>query len=105
MRPVIWKLILCLSFVLCFVWYAKEHFYRDPGSAFYDEENAFEQRYSQHRKGEVDEFVQSKVASTPGEETISGPRPALCAAFSSVQRKNTQYLEVRVLTTTLSILC
>ncbi|PLB44983.1 hypothetical protein P170DRAFT_513078 [Aspergillus steynii IBT 23096] len=93
MRPIIWKLIISLSFVLCFVWYGKEHFYRDPGSVFYDRENAFEERYSQHRKGEVNEFVQSRLTANPDQYSKSGPRPALCAAFSSVQRRSTQYLE------------
>lgn len=94
MRPIIWKLLGCLIFLLCLAWYGKSHFYRDPGSVFYDRENAFEQRYSQVRKAEIDTFVQSQRNSSEDGHMKSGPRPAICAALSSVQRNNTQYLEV-----------
>ncbi|KAK1142375.1 hypothetical protein N8T08_007927 [Aspergillus melleus] len=93
MRLLIWKLFFCLGILICCVGYGKLHFYRDPGSVFYDKDNAFEQRYSEHRKREIDDLLQSRITSTTDEDTKSGPRPALCAAFCSVQRRNAQYLE------------
>ncbi|KAG6011797.1 hypothetical protein E4U43_008125 [Claviceps pusilla] len=33
--------------------YARTHFYRDPGSRFFDQSRAYEQKYSQHRQTET----------------------------------------------------
>ncbi|KAE8343325.1 hypothetical protein BDV24DRAFT_161762 [Aspergillus arachidicola] len=89
------KLILCLAFISWTIWYGKTYFYRDPGSIFYDEVHAFEQRYSQHRRSEVDTFIRLQNTTPTSEPPIkSGPNPTLCLAFSSVRRQTSNYLEV-----------
>ena len=90
------KLILCLAFISWTIWYGKTYFYRDPGSIFYDEVHAFEQRYSLHRRSEVDAFIRLQNTTLTTEPPIkSGPNPTLCLAFSSVRRQTSNYLEVR----------
>lgn len=98
MRFLVTKLAASLVFVLCAVWYAQAHFYRDPGSAFFDERRAYEQRYSSHRKAEVERFIQSRatLARVPDAPAKAGDNASLCVAFSSVKRQHVQYLEVRV---------
>ncbi|KAE8371984.1 hypothetical protein BDV26DRAFT_302338 [Aspergillus bertholletiae] len=91
------KLILCLAFISCTIWYGKTHFYRDPGSIFFDETRAFEQRYSQHRRREVDAFIRSQSTTPTSESPVkSGSNPTLCLAYSSVRRQTTSYLEASV---------
>ncbi|GAB1195407.1 hypothetical protein APSETT444_004666 [Aspergillus pseudonomiae] len=87
------KLILCLAFISWTIWYGKTYFYRDPGSIFYDEVHAFEQRYSLHRRSEVDAFIRLQNTTLTTEPPIkSGPNPTLCLAFSSVRRQTTSAL-------------
>ena len=99
MYPIAWKLLLSLLFLTCAIWYAKTHFYRDPGSAFFDPSRAYEQRYSLTRKAEVQRFIESQSSTannTPDSHAESSKGAALCVGISSVRRTEEQYLEVRI---------
>jgi len=100
MYPIAWKLLLSLLFLGYATWYAKTHFYRDPGSAFFDPERAYEQRYSLTRRAEVQQFIESRSSTndTPDRHAESSSKGAtLCVGISSVKRTKEQYLEVRTL--------
>ncbi|KAF4121895.1 integral membrane protein [Geosmithia morbida] len=94
---VIKKLAICLAIVLCAVWYASAHFYRDPGSAFFDSTRAFEYRYSAHRLSEIQPLMTDDDATShQGNFTKAGVDPAICLVLTSVKRERTQYLETTV---------
>ncbi|KAF4971466.1 hypothetical protein FSARC_1694 [Fusarium sarcochroum] len=59
MRSLLVKATTCISLLLCLIWFGKVHFYRDPGSIFFDEKRAYETRYSAHRKFEALQTVGS----------------------------------------------
>jgi hypothetical protein len=96
MRSLIPKVFTCLLWIAYAFWYAWSHFYRDPGSAFFDKARAYEQRYSQHRKSEVERYIdsfngpESQIIQPKGDANAS-----LCVSLSSVRRERAQYLEVR----------
>lgn len=98
MPSLVSKIGLCLAFLTCCVWYAQSHFYRDPGSVFFDKTRAYKEKYSLHRQEETVDLINQYASSTgsqgqrPGK---AGDNPSLCVALMSVKRKNTQYLEVR----------
>jgi hypothetical protein len=75
--------------------YCRYHFYRDPGSAFYDEDRAFEREYSAYREREAEKYIE-QVSSSSGNHQIAkaGPHPKICATFVSVKRDGKQYLPV-----------
>ncbi|KID75973.1 integral membrane protein, partial [Metarhizium brunneum ARSEF 3297] len=94
------KLVASLALISCAVWYAQTHFYRDPGSRFFDPSRAYEQKYSRHRRAEVQQFIEQYAsagaahdAPTRGE---SGAGRSLCVTFTSVRRQRIQYVETAV---------
>lgn len=97
MHSLLRKIAAGLALILIAFWYAKTHFYRDPGGAFFDPTRAFEQKYSSFRKAETrqpfdgDSSVPASLAS--GQATSDS---TLCVAFSSVRRQHEQYLETTV---------
>jgi hypothetical protein len=92
-----YKTTLAIAFLLSLVWYGSTHFYRDPGSVFFDETRAFEQQYSHFRKTQVRQLIDDLEANaTQGiYPEVSGTNASLCVALSSVSRKSSSYLEVR----------
>lgn len=95
MIPLLRKLLLCLFILTSAIWYGKTHFYRDPGSRFFDKSRAYEQRYSLHRKSEASAFIdQQKSLSDTGKAAKAGGNASLCVTFSSVKRQKMQYVEV-----------
>jgi hypothetical protein len=95
MRSLILKFFACLLWIACAFWYARSHFYRDPGSAFFDKARAYEQRYSQHRKSQVERYIGS--FDGPESQIVQpkdDPNTSLCVSLSSVRRERAQYLEV-----------
>ena len=96
MSNIIYKTAICLFFLLCTVWFGKLHFYRDPGSVFFDKERAYETRYSTYRREETQETIQfySDRQDTVPHGTPSYNR-SLCVALSSVKRQ-TQYVQVKL---------
>ena len=96
LRSLVPKFLACCLWIACAFWYARSHFFRDPGSAFFDKARAYEQRYSRYRKGEVERYVDSFGDK---ESQIVRPKTddnaGLCVSLSSVRRERAQYLEVR----------
>jgi len=96
MRSLALKLSACCIFISCAYWYARSHFYRDPGSAFFDKSRAFDQRYSQYRKSEVASYIESfNGSASPDAPLKAAADSSLCVALNSVRRDHAQYLEVR----------
>jgi len=95
MRSLVLKAFACLLWIACAFWYAHSHFYRDPGSAFFDKARAYEQRYSQYRKSEVKRYIES-FSGTESQiiQSKSDANASLCVSLSSVRRERAQYLEV-----------
>ncbi|KEQ90491.1 hypothetical protein AUEXF2481DRAFT_33925 [Aureobasidium subglaciale EXF-2481] len=60
-------------------WYCKTHFYRDPGSAFYDEGRAFTRFYSSVRENQANVFLEVPAGLTKASKSAS-----LCASFQSL---------------------
>lgn len=91
------KVGVCVLFILSLVWYGSTHFYRDPGSVFFDRTRAFEQRYSKHRKAESKTFIENFQSDAAAKYGAVGGRTnaTLCVTSSSVNRKGSSYLEVR----------
>ncbi|KAI5201947.1 hypothetical protein E4T38_05869 [Aureobasidium subglaciale] len=69
-------------------WYCKTHFYRDPGSAFYDEGRAFTRFYSSVRENQANVFLEVPAGLTKASKSAS-----LCASFQSVRREGQQPLD------------
>jgi hypothetical protein len=91
-----------LLFSLYYI-YAASHFYRDPGSLFYDPSRAFEQSYSLHRETEALSFRNEAFFSYSTNRTDStaiwkaGKSPTICATVVTVARnahKKSHPLEV-----------
>ena len=83
-----------------FLLYAKTHFYRDPGSVFYDQTRAYERRYSATR---LQELEQARLAygygSSAATHTAFKPvedSPELCISLTTSKRAglDRQYVEV-----------
>ncbi|KAK5725234.1 hypothetical protein LTR17_013103 [Elasticomyces elasticus] len=94
MHSLIRKVAACLCFIFCAVWYGHIYFYRDPGSVFFDKTRAYEQRYSQYRKAEVEQFI-TGLEPHDGYGK-AGPNATLCIGISSVKRQHSQYLKTTV---------
>lgn len=95
MLSLVRKISACFAFIICYIWYARCHFYRDPGSAFFDKARAYEEKYTLHRKAQTRsliDFYQSSRAQQGLEN--AGGNASLCVALTSVKRESTQYLEV-----------
>ncbi|KAH7121596.1 hypothetical protein EDB81DRAFT_814126 [Dactylonectria macrodidyma] len=97
------KAVTCLALLLCMAWFGRLHFYRDPGSVFFDKDRAYETDYSAHRRVESQQFIDAYVNGTKSYingtsqfvNNESGPNKTLCVALSSVKRQ-TQYLQTTI---------
>ncbi|SMR58810.1 unnamed protein product [Zymoseptoria tritici ST99CH_1E4] len=87
------KATVSVIFLLILVLYGSTHFYRDPGSIFFDRTRAFEQRYSLLRKAETQQFIADFQA---GRKAEAAKNRSLCISLSSVGRKETSYLETTI---------
>ncbi|KAG5926703.1 hypothetical protein E4U42_003026 [Claviceps africana] len=112
-RFLLGKVLAGCALILCSVWYAQTHFYRDPGSRFFDRRRAYEQKYSRHRASEVQSFVGqlanvSAAVTRPAPDEQAGgaqdPGPTLCVTIPSVRRTHTQYVETTVASALLGLL-
>lgn len=84
-----WLRVLASStglFLLCYV-YGATHFFRDPGSIFFDPSRAYDRFYSSVREAEA---KQSMDVYTAGSSTFPSPdpeiKPSICASFLTVAR-------------------
>ena len=93
--PGVRALLISISVYLLAVQYCRLRFYRDPGSAFYDEKHAFVRWYSDYREHQAFEYV--KAAAAQGDTRVytkAGTSPKVCAAFVTIKRDSQQYVEV-----------
>lgn len=74
--------------------YCKNHFYRDPGSAFFDRTRAFVREYSDYRQRQTEDFIRH-VEKNSTTFTKAGPKPDVCATFLTVSRGEVDYITVR----------
>jgi hypothetical protein len=84
------KVLLCTFVVLLAFWtYGKTYFYRDPGSVlFYDEERAFERKYSVFREKEVLAFREELLKTKNFTEIPkAGENPSICALFVTSDKR------------------
>ena len=81
--------IAIVVWLMAFV-YCKTHFFRDPGSAFFDEERAFTREYSAYREEQSMSFFEEASENA----TKASESPSLCAVFMSVKRTEEQPLDV-----------
>ncbi|KAK2791588.1 hypothetical protein FQN52_004779 [Onygenales sp. PD_12] len=106
-RSAIRVVLATLVAALLFICYGKTHFYRDPGSVFYDRSRAFERTYSLHREVEAKEYIRTlQAAEGAGDgptaadlgaaHVKAGVKPAICGIFSTVKRDGEQYVETAI---------
>lgn len=124
-RKVIWSLTrhlltgpsirVCLVSVLVYgllILYCKRALWRDPHSAFFNDDHVYELDYSNYRIEEAEKFIQvanktlessrdAEGNSKYVDESITGlgkgtGKPVLCAAYVTVRREHKQYLSEAV---------
>ncbi|KAK2803698.1 hypothetical protein FQN50_006916 [Emmonsiellopsis sp. PD_5] len=107
-RPAIRVLLATLVAAFLFICYGRTHFYRDPGSVFYDRSRAFERTYSLHREAEAKEYIRTlqaaegvgsdgpTAADLGAAHVKAGVKPAICGIFSTVKREGEQYVETAI---------
>lgn len=93
-------LVLGGVFLFC-VLYGKRHFFRDPGSVWYDESRAFDRAYSAWREHEARNYIKDvseKIAVDPSHEFTKGlPNATICASFLTINRPGIeQYLDTSI---------
>ncbi|KAL2069200.1 hypothetical protein VTL71DRAFT_15538 [Oculimacula yallundae] len=88
--------------------YGWTHFYRDPGSIFFDQSRAFESKYSLHREREAIAYWNNITASlqdienerASGEFFKAGADPTICVTFLTIARKtDKQYIDLALSST------
>ncbi len=93
--PGVRAILIFITVYLLTIQYCRLKFYRDPGSASYDERRAFVRWYSDYREHQAVEYV--KAAAAQGDTRVytkAGTSPKVCAAFVTVKRDSQQYVEV-----------
>ncbi|CEI66030.1 hypothetical protein FVEN_g4559 [Fusarium venenatum] len=96
MYSLLYKTTACVAFLLCLVWYGQSHFYRDPGSVFFDKTRAYEASYSTIRTAEAEQTIGSLSAEgSPYSKNVLSRNKTLCLALNSVARQ-TQYLPITI---------
>ena len=106
--PGVRALLLCLLSFAAIIQFGRTHFYRDPGSIFFDESRAYEKHYSAQRLEEALTFIERSQASAmstdrkdkrgavkPSDWIHAGPNPQMCASFITIPRQaDKQYIDV-----------
>ncbi|KAK3724194.1 hypothetical protein LTR37_001319 [Vermiconidia calcicola] len=82
-------LLLFLAYFLLVLVDVRHHSWRDPGSVFFDSENAFERQYSLLRETEAENFIQNLDENVSYQK--AGPEPSLCVGITTVQREGARY--------------
>jgi hypothetical protein len=100
----IYTLISTSVIFVCFYFYGKFHFYRDPGSIFFDPNRALERHYSLEREQEALAFRNAAFYATKNYNATAlepawkaGQDPTICGIFITVKRdtgKSSNPLEV-----------
>ncbi|WXC56545.1 hypothetical protein SNK03_002478 [Fusarium graminearum] len=96
MYSLLYKTSACVAFLLCLVWYGQSHFYRDPGSVFFDKTRAYEASYSATRVAEAEQTIRTlSTKGSPYSKNVLSRNKTLCLALNSVARQ-TQYLPITI---------
>lgn len=94
MFSLLYKTTTCIAFLLFLTWYGQTHFYRDPGSVFFDKARAYQTTYSTIRRAEAEQTIGSlSTGRSPETSDVPSRNKTLCVALNSVARQ-TQYLPV-----------
>lgn len=72
------------------LWYCRTHFYRDPTSAFFKPEVAYEPIYTNTRLQEARSYIEV-LGSVPHRRQNSSIAPFVCVGVPTVARKNVRY--------------
>lgn len=79
-----------LFFVSTATLYGRLHFYRDPGSIFFDQSRAFERHYSTYRENQAHAFTsRTKARQTLGQTSkgpTAGDNPRMCMVLLTTAR-------------------
>ncbi|KAE8151470.1 hypothetical protein BDV25DRAFT_171422 [Aspergillus avenaceus] len=74
--------------------YCRFQLWRDPHSAFFNDRNVYDLKYSLYRERESRHFIsRHNSPSDPPESVKSGPDPLVCAAFVTVRRGQDDYFD------------
>lgn len=86
--PLLKPVSLTAALFVFFYLYGVNHFYRDPGSIFYNPSRAFERSYSVHREAEAIAFRNGTFTNGPTAAPIwkTGTSPTICAAIVTISR-------------------
>lgn len=79
-----------VAWLLAFI-YCRGRYWRDPHSAFFQSETVYDQHYSKYRASQAQAFIQHATGS--GGLGKAKDAPEICAAFVTVKRETTQYLD------------
>lgn len=94
-----------LAVIAVFVLYLRygfTHWYRDPGSVFYDTDSAYERGYSLVRQAQGEEYLKTALGLTTRNTsritlpfTKAGRKPSVCAGIIATRRHDgIPYIEV-----------
>ncbi|KAE9369310.1 hypothetical protein N431DRAFT_427493 [Stipitochalara longipes BDJ] len=79
-----------MAWLLAF-FYCRGRYWRDPHSAFFRSETVYEQQYSKYRASQAQAFIEHAATDTSLAK-VKGT-PEVCAAFVTVKRETTQYVD------------
>jgi hypothetical protein len=79
-----------VAWLLAF-FYCRGRYWRDPHSAFFQSETVYELHYSKFRASQAEAFIQH-AATDSNLGKVKGT-PEICAAFVTIKRETTQYVD------------
>lgn len=92
--PAIRVLLICAFFWLITYGYFRHRLWRDPHSAFFDDQQVYDLKYSLYRERQARHFISRYNSLTDVPDVIKGgPNPAICAIFVTVKRGFDEYFE------------
>lgn len=87
-------LFSCVLLWLVAFQYCRQLFWRDPHSAFFDDRQVYNLKYSLYREREAQHFImQHNSLREPTEPVKGAPNPMLCASFVTVGRPSDNYFD------------
>jgi hypothetical protein len=92
--PLVRLLIAWVTIFTFLIIYGKAHFFRDPGSIFYDPDRAFVRHYTNFRMKQVAEFIHQHDQQTLANAVKGSKRSSICVHFATTKRDEQQYVDV-----------
>ncbi|CAG8073790.1 unnamed protein product [Penicillium salamii] len=92
------KLLIFASFIYLIAFqYCRIHFWRDPHSAFFDDRDVYDWKYSLLREHQANHFISLHDAPSGGNDAVLGQGvPLMCAALATVRRDKDDYLSATI---------